>query len=459
MTAPSNSEPTDPADPADPTAGSVARPPGPGIGIGLPSAEPIEPAVPNGQASAPARPGSGPSHVDQLRFDGELVGRWFRRVLTPGDRAMPAWTIVPTPEERAALDFGGRQVAAAVRATERRASAKLHAQTFDNEPWSKDPTRESLAQESQRQESPPEESLRETLPTQASATEASATEASATEASATEASATGAFPAAALPTEVPARMVRAYLSAFAAAVASARHALALDDQPTTTVNRDSSTSGEEGALELVTGLNAAAAALHGEIAQIAEIAEIAQSGRQLGAPAGRPVEHWSPTDPSAAESARLAGFAAAELVVNGAALHEIVAAAAAAAAGGWRVGVPRHHVERSEYRARALVAALLAALEIETRGQASAGEPASCGAGPGESSGRRFDAEITFTMSLDRAEIHSLLDDLDAVSMEVAVWPGQGWPLFHVHTDQPADVIAQVYARGTPFDLEISALD
>lgn len=244
-------------------------------------------------------------------------------------------------------------------------------------------------------------------------------------------------------TELPALMVLRYLNAFAAGVASARLAFAPAD-----LDADSGDGGfpagpdggDTGALALAAGLNAGAAALHGEIPATGE----------------RPVESRTYSEPTAAEAARLAGFAAAELVVDGAGLHQIAAAAAAAATNGWRIGLPGHPVDRLEYRTRGLVGLLLVALEIQSRDPEPPAEPASCGALPGENLGRPFAAEITFTMGLPAAEIRSLADDLDGLATEVAVWPGGQWPRFHVHTDRPGDVIGQVYAYGTPFDLVIT---
>ena len=59
-------------------------------------------------------------------------------------------------------------------------------------------------------------------------------------------------------------------------------------------------------MALVAGLNAGAAALHGQIVSPAQLP-------------GEPG--WRATEPTAAESARQAGVAAAELVVDGAGLH------------------------------------------------------------------------------------------------------------------------------------------
>jgi hypothetical protein len=116
-------------------------------------------------------------------------------------------------------------------------------------------------------------------------------------------------------------------------------------------------------------------------------------------------------------------------------------------------------VERDEYRAAVLVGAVLVALEIATRDPEPPAVPASCGALPGENLGEPFSAEITFTMGLAAEEIRSLSADLGQLATEIAVWPGSNWPRFHVHTDQPAEVIGQIYAHGTPFDLQITSRD
>ena len=205
--------------------------------------------------------------------------------------------------------------------------------------------------------------------------------------------------------------------------------------------------GDVGSMALVAGLNAGAAALHGEIAS----------------PAHRPDREWRAAEPTAAESARQAGVAAAELVVNGAGLPEITSLAADVAMAGWRIGVPDDPIERIEYRTRGLLGILLVALELETRDPEPAGEPASCGAAPGENVGQSLDAEITFTMGLAPAELRALSDDLAGLVTELVVWPGRdsrnSWPRFHVHTVRPADVIGQIYAYGTPFDLAITSRD
>ena len=142
--------------------------------------------------------------------------------------------------------------------------------------------------------------------------------------------------------------------------------------------------------------------------------------------------------------------------MNGAGLHDVAGTAADVAMSGWQIGLPDDPVDRIEYRARGLVGLLLVALEQETRDPEPPGEPASCGALPGQNLGRPFPAEITFTMGLAPADIRSLANDLAGLAAEVTVWPGSQWPRFHVHTDRAGDVIGQVYAYGTPFDLTIT---
>jgi hypothetical protein len=325
-----------------------------------------------------------------MSFDADLVGRWFRRARNRDEPVMPHWGIEPTDQEAEAVRLGGEQVLAAVVADQ----------------------------------------------------------------------ATFPVPVADL-TELPARLVLSYLTALAAGVAGTRAAFAASPESaalgdsfggqvsaTDTSDVGASGSTDVGAMALVAGLNAGAAALHGEIVS----------------PAHRPAEPgWRGTEPTAAESARQAGVAAAELVVDGAGLPEITSLAADVAMAGWRIGVPDDPIDRIEYRTRGLLGILLVALELETRDPEPAGEPASCGAAPGENNGSIFDAEITFTMGLAPADMRALSDDLAGLVSELVVWPGRdsrnSWPRFHLHTEQPAEVIGQVYAYGTPFDLAITNRD
>ncbi|MEP6559623.1 MAG: hypothetical protein ABJD68_00905, partial [Nakamurella sp.] len=147
---------------------------------------------------------------------------------------------------------------------------------------------------------------------------------------------------------------------------------------------------------------------------------------------------------------------AAELVVDGAVLHDVAETAAGVAMTGWRIGLPGDPADRIEYRARGLVGLVLAALELQTRAPEPPAAPASCGALPGQNLGRPLDAEITFSMGLEPADIRLLSADLAQLSAEVTVWPGGQWPRFHLHTGRAGEVIGQVYAYGTPFDLLIT---
>ena len=239
-------------------------------------------------------------------------------------------------------------------------------------------------------------------------------------------------------TELAARMLQSYLSAVAAGVAETRRTLAGGgtDNPT-----GGEPIGDPGALALVAGLNAGAAALYSEF--------VSTAYRPTG-PSGAP-------EPTAAELSRLAGVSAAELVVDGADLHQI-AGAAAGVARGWRVGLPANEQEQADYRVRALVGLLLVALEQVTREPEPAAEPASCGAGPGENAGHSFPAEITFQIGVEPGSARALAAELRGLADEVAVWAsGEGsWHTFHLHTDRPGEVVGQVYAYGTAFDLQIT---
>ncbi len=321
--------------------------------------------------------------VAMSSFDADLVRRWLRRVRSAQDPVLPHWTTVPTEQEIAALRAGGERLEAALQ----QSTVLVDAALLDDD---------------------------------------------------------GGAAEAAL-TELPARMLHRYLDAFAAGVGSTRLAFAgteSDPEPADEGQYEEMAERPDvGSLALAAGLNAGAAALHGEITAALQ----------------RPAEHWRSDEPTAAESARLAGFAAAELVVDGAGLHEIAAAAAAAVINGWRSGPPTGAAELTEHRVRGLVGSLLVALEVETRDPEPPADPAPCGAGPGENLGRPFDAEITFTMGLASPEVGALSRDLAGLAADVTVWPGGQWPKFHIHSDRPGDVMSQVFAYGTPFDLLITS--
>ncbi len=237
--------------------------------------------------------------------------------------------------------------------------------------------------------------------------------------------------------EASARMLRDYLAGFAAGVAETRRRLAVQP-PIDLMGGVDPGADAAGALALAAGLNAAAAAMHDPVA-----------GRATLTPGG----------PTAAESARSAGVAAAELVVDGADLHRVAALAAGAAVNGWRIGLPDDPVDRADYRTRALVGMLLMALELESRDPLPPAAPAACGALPGENRGAAFLAEITCTMHVDPDAMAALTGDLNRLCREVAIWPTDRSPAFHLHTDRPGEVIEQLYSTGMPFDLQITRLD
>ena len=121
--------------------------------------------------------------------------------------------------------------------------------------------------------------------------------------------------------------------------------------------------------------------------------------------------------------------------------------------------MPEDAGERADYRTKALVGMLLVALELESRDPLPPAQPAACGALPGENRGAAFLAEITCTMHVDAETMASLTGELNRLCREVAIWPTDGSPVFHLHTDRPGEVIEQLYASGMPFDLQITRLD
>ncbi len=337
-------------------------------------------------------------------FDVDLVRRWLLRVHNADDPVLPHWTVVPTEQEAGALRAGARRLESALD----RSTVVVDAELFDEDG--------RIDQDGRFDED-------------------------------------GCFDVGGLFdddggaadarfTEPAARMLHRYLDAFAAGVGSTRLAFA-GNGPDDDDGGDGADEPDVGSLALAAGLNAGAAALHSDASSAAQ----------------RPIQYWESAEPTAAESARLAGFAAAELVVDGAGLHEIAAAAAAAVMNGWRSGPPEDAPEPTEHRIRGLVGSLLVALEVETRDPEPPAEPAACGAGPGENLGRRFEAEITFTMGLAAPEIAAFHNDLVPLAADVTVWSGGQWPKFHIHTDHPGAVLSQVFAYGTPFDLLVTSRD
>ncbi len=238
-------------------------------------------------------------------------------------------------------------------------------------------------------------------------------------------------------TETPARLIRDYLAGFAAGISETRRLLA-DEPPVGLTGVLDPGAEAEGALALAAALNAGAAAL-----------DDAVLGARLSAGSAA----------SAAESARSAGVAAAELVVDGADLHRVAASAAGQAVNAWRSGVPTDPGQHVDYRTKALVGMLLVALELECRDPLPPARPAACGARPGENRGAAFLAEITCTMHADAETMATLTGELNRLCRDVAIWPTDRSPEFHLHTDRPGEVIEQLYASGMPFDLQITRLD
>lgn len=160
--------------------------------------------------------------------------------------------------------------------------------------------------------------------------------------------------------------------------------------------------------------------------------------------------------PSAADLARAAGTAAAELVVDGADLHAIANAAAAAAL----VSGPPDGANRDPgYRARALIGLVLVGLQRSTAPAAEPIRPPSCGARPGVNGGTELLAEVTFTMFMPQEDADRLEQALGNLSEEVVLWSEGDRRYFHIHTRAAGEVIAESYAVGTVFSLVIGRLD
>ncbi len=202
---------------------------------------------------------------------------------------------------------------------------------------------------------------------------------------------------------------------------------------------------EQDAMCLVAGLLAGAAAVAGPGT----------------APAGSDLE------PSVAQAVERAGVGAADRAVEGADLAEVAQVAAGIVVQGWAVRLPDDPAQRRRYRDRALLALLLLALEQATQPPPELGPPASCGAGPGEVTGRAFTAEVTFATYLGSAsaagdgaaELAELLARVRELGAEAMAWPTARGAAVHVHTDRPGEVIAEAYAAGMVFDLRVTSLD
>ncbi len=227
----------------------------------------------------------------------------------------------------------------------------------------------------------------------------------------------------------PAMALAAYLVGMATGIAGTRRAM-LESGPDEVAMADR--------LSLVAGLIAGGAALQVGLDEL----------DRIDGPADR-------IEPSATDLARVAGTSAAELVVDGADLHTITTAAASAA----MVSGPPDGANRSpRYRTRALVALVLLALQRSTAPPGDPVDPPSCGARPGVNNGAELLAEITFTSFLSAADSARLERTLRSVADEVVVWSEADRRHFHVHSRAAGEVVAEAYAVGSVFSLEIGRL-
>ena len=230
----------------------------------------------------------------------------------------------------------------------------------------------------------------------------------------------------AVPTDGPTAALAAYLMGLATGIAGTRRAM-LEAGPDEVAMADR--------LSLVAGLIAGGAAL--------------QVGLDDAGGAGGRLQ------PTAVDLARVAGTSAAELVVDGADLHTITTAAAAAAMAS---GPPDGANRSPGYRTRALIAMVLLALQRSTAPPADPVDPPSCGARPGVNNGAELLAEITFTSFLSAADSSRLERTLRSVADEVVVWSEADRRHFHVHSRAAGEVVAEAYAVGSVFSLEIGRL-
>lgn len=161
---------------------------------------------------------------------------------------------------------------------------------------------------------------------------------------------------------------------------------------------------------------------------------------------------------SAAQAAGSAAIGAADLAGDGADLHRIASSAAADVIQGWALTPPASPGAGDGHRLRGLMCLLLAGLEYASRPSSSPGDPASCGAGPGENAGREFLAEVTFQVFSDAEGAAELAAALAAIADDVRVWPDGDAHRFHLHTVRAGEAIARAYAHGLPFDLMVSSL-
>ncbi len=161
---------------------------------------------------------------------------------------------------------------------------------------------------------------------------------------------------------------------------------------------------------------------------------------------------------SAAQAAGSAAIGAADLAGDGADLHRVASSAAADVIQGLVLAAPTDPSCADDHRLRALIGLLLAGLESASRPVLAPGDPASCGAGPGENAGREFLAEVTFQVFSDAAGAAELAAALVGIADDVRVWPDGPAYRFHLHTVQAGEAIARAYAHGLLFDLTVSSL-
>ncbi|MDQ2845287.1 MAG: hypothetical protein M3Y77_02810 [Actinomycetota bacterium] len=165
--------------------------------------------------------------------------------------------------------------------------------------------------------------------------------------------------------------------------------------------------------------------------------------------------------PSAAESAARAGVAAADLAADGADLARIVAVAAEVAMSGWSPGPQPDQHGADEQRLRVLIGMVLLALD-EVAGRPDGRRAvAGCGAGAGEHRGRTFLAEVTFDFyGADQTQAQ-LAGSIARMGTDLRIWPDAdvGVTHYHLHSNHPAEVVAEVFAVGTPFELKIGTLE
>ena len=167
-------------------------------------------------------------------------------------------------------------------------------------------------------------------------------------------------------------------------------------------------------------------------------------------------------EPSAAEVAARAGIAAADLATDGADLCRVVAAAGVAASGWTAIPAPDDPAQADDRRLRSFVTMLLAALEDAVGRRQDRPGRAGCGAGAGDHRGRPFLAEMTFEFRGDRSAQARLSEMIDRMGTDLRIWPDDDSTAvtrYHLHTNRPAEVTAEIYALGTPFDLRIGSLE